>query len=82
MEIFPKSFWKHSKLDKIGKHQGLFDLLPPLLSCCFMFGICVNHHHHHHHHHHLVARYPEGCSVYVGGLEGEDEMYPEQLLGP
>lgn len=23
-------------------------------------------------------RYPEGCSVYVGGLDGEDEMYPEQ----
>ena len=29
----------------------------------------------------LVGRYPEGCSVYVGGLDGEDEMYPEQLLG-
>jgi len=28
-----------------------------------------------------VERYPEGCSVYVGGLDGEDEMYPEQQLG-
>ena len=28
-----------------------------------------------------ASRYPEGCSVYVGGLDGEDEMYPEQLLG-
>eukprot|EP00434_Breviolum_minutum_P018850 symbB.v1.2.016627.t1/scaffold1241.1/size129723/2 len=27
----------------------------------------------------MREQYPEGCSVYVGGLEGEDEMYPEQL---
>ena len=29
----------------------------------------------------FVVRYAEGCSVYVGGLDGEDEMYPEQFLG-
>lgn len=27
----------------------------------------------------MREQYPEGCSVYVGGLDGEDEMYPEQL---
>lgn len=26
-----------------------------------------------------LFRYAEGCSVYVGGLEGDDEMFPEQL---
>ncbi|CAJ1406351.1 unnamed protein product [Effrenium voratum] len=27
----------------------------------------------------MREQYAEGCSIYVGGLEGEDEMYPEQL---
>eukprot|EP00441_Pelagodinium_beii_P033590 CAMPEP_0197631396 /NCGR_PEP_ID=MMETSP1338-20131121/8567_1 /TAXON_ID=43686 ORGANISM="Pelagodinium beii, Strain RCC1491" /NCGR_SAMPLE_ID=MMETSP1338 /ASSEMBLY_ACC=CAM_ASM_000754 /LENGTH=144 /DNA_ID=CAMNT_0043202825 /DNA_START=35 /DNA_END=466 /DNA_ORIENTATION=+ len=28
----------------------------------------------------LREQYPEGCSIYVGNLEGDDEMWPEQLM--